>query len=370
MPQVKHRLNVGKNLHGGRAFQSVEDKDAAGVPLPVGSPVGVLLPTITGQFFFSTALNTVFVSTGLTAADWAPLSSGGAAGNRAQLNGGRLSLLTGEPVPTADVLAATSVFFNPYAHDNIAIFTGTVWNTLLIPSAGISLSLAALAANTNFDVFGFDSGASTLALELSAAWASDIARTDAIGRQNGVFVKTADDTRRYLGTFRTTAVVGQSEDGAIRRFIWNADNRVERHTHTKGNAGWNVTSASFVNMANALMTHFLVVGLAEDVIEAGVNTSGQPVASNPPTVDYTYEASLVVSPDAGPAPSSEAAGGRTYFSNAHINLQSGVSAHFRRNTISIGLITIQGVDRNGVGTENTLVDGTGSATGLYTKTLR
>lgn len=76
MPQVKHRLNVGKNLHGCRAFQSANDLDAAQLPLPTGTPVGNLIPTVIGQLFFATATGITFISTGLTAADWVRLGSG------------------------------------------------------------------------------------------------------------------------------------------------------------------------------------------------------------------------------------------------------------------------------------------------------
>ena len=63
------------------------------------------------------------------------------------------------------------------------------------------------------------------------AWASSGAgtsnRASAITQLNGVWVKNSDK-RRYLGTIRTTDTVGRCEDSALKRFVCNASNVVNK----------------------------------------------------------------------------------------------------------------------------------------------
>lgn len=139
-------------------------------------------------------------------------------------NGGRLTLTTAVPVTTTNVASATTVYWTPYNSRAIALFDGTRWIT--IQSAEVSIALGTLVSGKNYDVFGYLSG-SALALELSAAWTSDVARADALTRQDGVLVKSAAATRRYLGTFRTTSTT-QTQDTTEQRFLYNQYNRVAR----------------------------------------------------------------------------------------------------------------------------------------------
>jgi hypothetical protein len=59
--------------------------------------------------------------------------------------------------------------------------------------------------------------------------------------QNGIYVKSGDATRRYLGTGLTTDTSGQTEFSTTRRFLWNYHNRtiiqaelsdITNHTYT------------------------------------------------------------------------------------------------------------------------------------------
>jgi hypothetical protein len=52
--------------------------------------------------------------------------------------GGRLTLTSGVPVMTADVAAATTIYYTPYAGNSIPIYNGTVF----VPYAFAELSLA------------------------------------------------------------------------------------------------------------------------------------------------------------------------------------------------------------------------------------
>jgi hypothetical protein len=75
-------------------------------------------------------------------------------------------------------------------------------------------------------------------LEFSQPWTSDTARNDALVRKDGIWVKSADNTRRYLGTFRTISTT-QTTDTAAQRYLWNMYNQAPRPCLvTKTTANW------------------------------------------------------------------------------------------------------------------------------------
>ena len=137
---------------------------------------------------------------------------------------GRLTLETGVAISTSDQTGKTSVYFTPYFGNRISVFDGTRWK--LYSFTELTLALGTLTSGKNYDVFIYDNSG-TLTLELSAAWSSDTARTDALTTQDGIYVKSGATTRRYLGTIRTTSTTA-TEDSAQKRFLWNAYNRVNR----------------------------------------------------------------------------------------------------------------------------------------------
>ncbi len=138
---------------------------------------------------------------------------------------GRLTLSSGTPVPTADITAASTLYFTPYGGKQISLWNSTAWQ--LISFAEVSVSLSSCAASTNYDVFAYLSNGS-LALELTV-WTDATNRATSLISQDGVYVKSGDATRRYLGTIRTTATAGQCEDSASKRFVWNFYNQQDRH---------------------------------------------------------------------------------------------------------------------------------------------
>lgn len=140
---------------------------------------------------------------------------------------GRLTTESGVPVSTSFTTQAnqTSIYFTPYLGSRVALYTGTVWTINTFTQR--TLALSGLTANRNYDVFIYNN-AGTLTLELSAAWNADNkTRTDALTKQDGVYVKSGATTRRYLGTIRVTSAT-QTQDTATQRFVWNYYNRVRR----------------------------------------------------------------------------------------------------------------------------------------------
>lgn len=177
----------------------------------------------------------------------------------------RMTLTTGVPVTTSDVTGATTVFVTPYKGINMALYDGTNWHMRTSTEMSIAVPNT---TSTMYDLFCFDnSGTPTLEL---LAWTNDTTRATALTTQNGVLVKTGATTRRYLGSFRTTGVSGQTEDSFAKRFVWNNSNRVARPMRvTEATASWTYTTAT-VRQANGAAANQLdfIVGFSEDMVMA------------------------------------------------------------------------------------------------------
>ena len=173
--------------------------------------------------------------------------------------GGRLTLATGDPLPTTDQLAKTTVYYTPYIHAFVNLYDGANWTTNLV--SGEKSVAVPSTTNTPFDVFGFLS-AGDLALE-TLNWTNDTTRATGLARQDGFWVKSGDASRLYLGTGRTTGSSGQCEDSAARRLLWNALNHKERKVSkviTATGYTYNTASMRSVN-ADTTFRHDAICGL-------------------------------------------------------------------------------------------------------------
>jgi hypothetical protein len=182
--------------------------------------------------------------------------------------GGRLTLTTGVPVTTSDVTAATTLYFTPYTGGAVALYDGTaVWG--VFPFSELSIAIPNVA-NQVYDVFASQT-AGVVSLSL-VAWTNDTTRATAITLQNGVYVKSGGTTFRYLGTIRTTAVAGQTEDSLRRRLVYNWQNRVDRPwLRLEATAAWTYTLATYQQANAAVLNQVdLVNGVAEDAIDLEV----------------------------------------------------------------------------------------------------
>lgn len=176
---------------------------------------------------------------------------------------GRLTLTSGSPV-SPDVTSGATLYFAPYQGNRISLYTGTAWSTL--PFTEKSISLASLAAAKNYDVWGYLDVNGALALEL-LVWTSDTVRATALTTQDGVYVKTGDATRRYLGTIRSVAAGGSVTDSVLVRGVWNYYNRVRRSLRVlETTNSWTYTTATWrqVNGAAGNLVG-VVVGVAESM---------------------------------------------------------------------------------------------------------
>jgi hypothetical protein len=122
--------------------------------------------------------------------------------------------------------------------------------------ASTSITVDNLAASyTTPDVYGYPTRATDITLN------------------SGIYIKSGDTTRRYLGTIRITTSTGQCEDSTLRRNVWNMYNRVERILFCQDTtASWSYTTAAFrssnANTSYGTGRFGLVIGLSELPIEA------------------------------------------------------------------------------------------------------
>lgn len=185
---------------------------------------------------------------------------------------GRLTLTSGLPVTTADVTAATSIFFTPYLGNQIALFDGVAtWNTLTFTEITISVPAT---TSTMYDLFAFNSSG-TVTFDAPLAWTNDTTRATALVLQNGVYVKSGATTRRYIGSFRTTTVSGQTQDALAGRYVWNYSNRVNRAMKVvEATSTWTYSTATY-RQANANTANQLdcVIGVAEDSVFVYVHST-------------------------------------------------------------------------------------------------
>lgn len=205
---------------------------------------------------------------------------------------GRLTLTSATAVPTADVLAATTIYYTPFAGTVAPLRDGSGWR--LVGLGELSLALNSNSGHTGyhqagklFDLF-LDYNGGTPRLVSGPAWSNDTTRADAIARQDGVWVNNASIAVRfgtgsgntatigaklltYVGTFRATAN-GQTEDSLTRRLVWSAHNRVARTMRRLEDTNtWTYTTDTFRQAnANAANQLEVVRGLDEDAMVVDV----------------------------------------------------------------------------------------------------
>jgi len=142
----------------------------------------------------------------------------------------RLTLSSSNGAPAVDIASGSTLFLTPYTSGRASVYNGRQW--VGFTTAEISKVLTnLLTVDKNYDVFLFLNG-NTPALELSNAWTNNTTRSQALTRLDGVLVKSADVTRRYVGTIRSVSN-SHVADSISKRFVWNMYNRVLRLLNVK-----------------------------------------------------------------------------------------------------------------------------------------
>lgn len=225
---------------------------------------------------------------------------------------GRLTLTTALPVTTADVTAATTVYWALYQGNQIGLYNGTRWQQFTV--AQLSIAVPATTV-TMYDVFvDYNSGTPALAV---TAWTNDTTRATALTTQDGVLVLTGTLGRRYVGSFRTTGVSGQTEDSASKRFVWNYYNRVPRPLlKVEATATWTYSTAT-MRQANGAATNQveIVNGFAEEAVQLSL----QALAGN---ATANVNLGVTIGEDSTSAGSASATGGQTVITSGEFGAMS------------------------------------------------
>lgn len=219
--------------------------------------------------------HTVFVG---WAADYA---QGSSFAQQALIPGGRLTLESGVPVSTTDQTAKTTVYYTPYVHNVISLWTGARWKP--VEFSETSLALGTLTSGKPYDVFAYLSSG-VLTLE-ALAWTSDSARATAITFQDGRLCKSGDKTRLYLGSFYTTSTT-TTEDSEASRYLFNQYNRAAKrlfnsdtnsHTYTTASAReWNngANSTSRIRFFSGEVAGSVLVGFMVSMLHSSSGITG------------------------------------------------------------------------------------------------
>ena len=188
---------------------------------------------------------------------------------------GRLSLTTGVPVTTADVVDATTLYFTPYNGNKVAIYdtAESAWEVHEFTERSIVVS--GFTASKNFDIFINDeSGTLTLT---GLVWTDDTTRATALAWHEGRLVKSGATDYLYLGSIRIDADQkcnmifkgGQANSTPAKLNVWNYYNRIQQMfaietsaNWTYGTAAWRQANADTDNQAD------FVIGVSEDRVYA------------------------------------------------------------------------------------------------------
>ena len=179
------------------------------------------------------------------------IGSGGSGGSNSTADG-RLTLLSGEPEPTADINGATALYYTSCVGNQLSlcVLNGGVRTWSGYSFSELSLSLSGTVSGKNYDVYAYvDNGQPALGLQ---AWTDNVTRSVGIVRYDGV-ICLSDPTKRLLGTLRTVAN-GQCSDSVTQRYLANLYNPVLRPAFKEiiNNHSYNSTTVRiFANNANA-----------------------------------------------------------------------------------------------------------------------
>jgi hypothetical protein len=194
------------------------------------------------------------------------------------LNGLRLTLSTGNPIPTGDVSSSSTIYMTPYTSAKIALYDAVnqFWLVRSIAS-DISLALSGLTMGRVYDVFVYDN-AGTPTLEITI-WTNDTTRSIALVRQDGVLVRNGAPTRRYVGTIKTIAT-NATCDTAVQRFVYNFYNQVERDLiYPELTDSWTYNSQTIRGRGGLATARVEFVMGQPSMFQAEINVDGQGTTS-------------------------------------------------------------------------------------------
>lgn len=234
-----------------------------------------------GAANYTTAAGDALIAQYLGSGNWRVLhytrAAGGADVNVGICNG-RLTLTSGVPVTSADVTAATNVYFTPCNGNRIALYSSGAW--VLRSFTEITHALGTVTSGLPYDFFAYDN-AGTVAVE-KLAWTNGTTRATALALQDGVYIKSGDATRRYIGTIYTTSTT-TTENSFTKRFVYNHYNKVKYGLYKDETAAsWTYTTETFRQMNNNAANKVeLIIGVQEHMVSAAGMGAAKTSAGTP-----------------------------------------------------------------------------------------
>lgn len=190
-------------------------------------------------------------------------------------NSFRLTSTSGSPIETSGGSFST-IYMTPFKGARISLYNGSSWDSVL--SGEVSIAVTGRTTDLPFDIFAYNN-AGVVTLEM-LNWTNATTRATALVRQDGVWSKSGQLTRRYLGSCRPRSATTYSWNPRViaasqARFdLFNADNRV---THgwsiSPSAASWTYTTATW-RQAQAANTNQVevIAGLSEETLVAEVQS--------------------------------------------------------------------------------------------------
>jgi hypothetical protein len=278
---------------------------AAGLPISIANggtgqtSAGAALTALGGYAasHVSTYSDTLLALT--TQGAWQTALAIGTGGTTATISapGGRLTLTSVTPVLTADVTAATTVYWTPYYGASYPSYDGSAWSMRTVAELSLALSATAHLSGKNYDLFLYNDGGVDRLLT-GPAWTSDTARGTGAGTTElqllngfltnknsmtgtysaGSTVTVGVNKGTYVGTFRasangTTRMVmnptAASGGALVSLLLFNYYNRVLVEGVSNDNGATYTYSSATVRQARASANNKIefLSGLAEDAIE-------------------------------------------------------------------------------------------------------
>jgi len=185
---------------------------------------------------------------------------------------GRLTLTSGTPVTTSDVIGAGTIYYTYYRGGNISLWNGSAWQQIspYTNNKSVALSTASVTTGTLYYVYG-KIASSDLSLAIS---------TTSWSYQNGAPCKSTDAQSLLLGMFygtgtNTTEDSGGGVNTSGNRYLVNFWNRVNKAVQYMDTGGRSTSSATLAQVG-AIQINYLSWGdtLIEVTGSSAVGASG------------------------------------------------------------------------------------------------
>jgi hypothetical protein len=205
---------------------------------------------------------------------------------------GRLSINSGNPIVEG---SSDSLFFVPYNGNLISLYNGTAWQTIsfdttLVKTVSTLFPIGVFVdpADKVFDIFAYLNNGS-ISFE-SIVWTNTSQRATQLTKKDGIYVKSGDYTRRYIGSVMPISYGGFPPVGGNKfnntvnhRYIYNYYNRVPVLSKYSLSRTWTCNSSSWRQLLNTYIgflssiTINILCGVQDDMIspEVSVKCSSQ-----------------------------------------------------------------------------------------------